>query len=201
MQIAAVLPFDKRRSKVLVSEDFAFVLYNGEIRRYHLEEGAELSEELYHQILNEVLRKRARERAFYLLKDKDHTEAEIVKKLREGCYPEEVIREVVTFLKEHHYIDDVEYGRRYLDCHSRKRSKKRLQFDLRQKGLEREQIEELLEEIEIPEEQQIRDFLIKKGYDKERTDPREKNRLMMALARKGFAYETIRNVLGVWLDT
>ena len=37
MQIMAVTPLDKRRSKVLISEDFAFVLYNGEIRRYHIE--------------------------------------------------------------------------------------------------------------------------------------------------------------------
>ena len=95
MQIMAVTPFDKRRSKVLISEDFAFVLYNGEIRRYHIEEGAELTEERYRQILDEVLRKRARERAIYLLKEKDRTEAELTKKLREGFYPEEVIREVL----------------------------------------------------------------------------------------------------------
>ena len=141
MQIMAVTPFDKRRSKVLISEDFAFVLYNGEIRRYHIQEGAELTGERYRQILDEVLRKRARERAIYLLKEKDRTEAELTKKLREGFYPEEV------------------------------------------------------------EEDQIREFLQKKGYDPEQTDQKEKGKLMMALARKGFAYEAIRSVMGEWLDT
>ena len=199
MQIMAVTPFDKRRSKVLISEDFAFVLYNGEIRRYHIEEGAELTEERYRQILDEVLRKRARERAIYLLKEKDRTEAELTKKLREGFYPEEVIREVLELFKTRHYIDDEEYGRRYLDNHSQKKSRRRLQYDLQRKGLDRDQIEELLEEIE--EEDQIREFLQKKGYDPEQTDQKEKGKLMMALARKGFAYEAIRSVMGEWLDT
>ena len=197
MQIMAVTPFDKRRSKVLISEDFAFVLYNGEIRRYHIEEGAELTEERYRQILDEVLRKRARERAIYLLKEKDRTEAELTKKLREGFYPEEVLE----LFKARHYIDDEEYGRRYLDNHSQKKSRRRLQYDLQRKGLDRDQIEELLEEIEVPEEDQIREFLQKKGYDPEQTDQKEKGKLMMALARKGFAYEAIRSVMGEWLDT
>ena len=78
MQIMAVTPFDKRRSKVLISEDFAFVLYNGEIRRYHIEEGAELTEERYRQILDEVLRKRARERAIYLLKADEEAERRLL---------------------------------------------------------------------------------------------------------------------------
>ena len=183
MQIMAVTPFDKRRSKVLISEDYAFVLYHGEIRRYHIEEGAELTEERYRQILDEVLRKRARERAIYLLKEKDRTEAELTKKLREGFYPEEVIREVLELFKARHYIDDEEYGRRYLDNHSQKKSRRRLQYDLQRKGLDRDQIEELLEEIEVPEEDQIREFLQKKGYDPEQTDQKEKGKLMMALAR------------------
>ena len=197
MQIMAVTPFDKRRSKVLISEDFAFVLYNGEIRRYHIEEGAELTEERYRQILDEVLRKRARERAIYLLKEKDRTEAELTKKLREVFYPEEVIREVLELFKARHYIDDEEYGRRYLDNHSQKKSRRRLQYDLQRKGLDRDQIEELLEEIEVPEADQIRELLQKKGE----TDQKEKGKLMMALARKGFAYEAIRSVMGEWLDT
>ena len=85
--------------------------------------------------------------------------------------------------------------------HSQKKSRRRLQYDLQRKGLDRDQIEELLEEIEVPEEDQIRGFLQKKGYDPEQTDQKEKGKLMMALARKGFAYEAIRSVMGEWLDT
>ena len=61
--------------------------------------------------------------------------------------------------------------------------------------------ETMIKEIEVPEEDQIREFLQKKGYDPEQTDQKEKGKLMMALARKGFAYEAIRSVMGEWLDT
>ena len=51
MTVDRLEPLDRQRSKVFVDGDFAFVLYRGEIRRYHLEEGAELSEALYREIL------------------------------------------------------------------------------------------------------------------------------------------------------
>ena len=74
MEITAVEPLDKRRSKIFLEEKIAFVLYRGELRTYQIEEGGELSEENYKQIVEEVLIKRAKERALYLLKDRDRTE-------------------------------------------------------------------------------------------------------------------------------
>ena len=99
-KVTAVVPLDKRRSKVFVDEEAVFVLYKGELRRYHIEEGEELSEEQHGRILEEVLMKRGKERALYLLKDRDRTEAEIRKKLKEGFYPQQVIDRTMDFLKE-----------------------------------------------------------------------------------------------------
>ena len=55
MQVISVTPLDKRRSKVLTDEDFAFVLYRGELRTYGIEEGAKLAAEVYREILEKVL--------------------------------------------------------------------------------------------------------------------------------------------------
>ena len=149
MEITAVEPLDKRRSKIFLEEKIAFVLYRGELRTYQIEEGGELSEENYKQIVEEVLIKRAKERALYLLKDRDRTEKEIKKKLTEGYYPEDVIDRTIAFLKEYHFLDDLDYGRRYILTYKEKRSKKRIQFDLCQKGLEPEQISMLLTEVNL----------------------------------------------------
>ena len=46
MRIISVTPLDKRRSKVLTDEDFAFALYRGELRAYNIEEGSQLSLEV-----------------------------------------------------------------------------------------------------------------------------------------------------------
>lgn len=191
MRITAVVPLDKRRSKVFLDEEPAFVLYHGEIRQYQIEEGRELSREQYDRILEDVLYKRGKERVLFLLKDRDRTENEIRKKLREGFYPQEVIERIIDFLREYHFVDDLEYGRRYVQAYGTKRSKKRLEFDLQQKGLTQEQISVLLEEEEVCEDSQIKAFLRKKGYIPGSTPPKERAKLTAALVRKGFSYDVI----------
>lgn len=191
MRITEVVPLDKRRSKVFLDEEPAFVLYHGEIRQYQIEEGRELSREQYDRILEDVLYKRGKERVLFLLKDRDRTENEIRKKLREGFYPQEVIERIIDFLREYHFVDDLEYGRRYVQAYGTKRSKKRLEFDLQQKGLTQEQISVLLEEEEVCEDSQIKAFLRKKGYIPGSTPPKERAKLTAALVRKGFSYDAI----------
>ena len=46
MIVSGITPADKRRSKVYLDGSFAFVLYNGEIKRFHIEEGEELAQEM-----------------------------------------------------------------------------------------------------------------------------------------------------------
>ncbi len=45
MMVTAVIPVDKRKSKVFLEEGFAFVLYRGEVERYRIEEGRELEDD------------------------------------------------------------------------------------------------------------------------------------------------------------
>ena len=109
MIVSGITPADKRRSKVFLDGSFAFVLYNGEIKRFHIEEGEELAQELYGQIMDEVLCRRARERMLHLLKSTSRTELEIRRKLGEALYPQQAIDEAVAFAKRYHYIDCLLY--------------------------------------------------------------------------------------------
>lgn len=84
MIVSGITPADKRRSRVYLDGSFAFVLYNGEIKRFHIEEGEELAQELYSQIMDEVLCRRARERMLHLLKSTSRTELEIRRKAGGG---------------------------------------------------------------------------------------------------------------------
>ena len=93
MYIDKIEPLDKRRSRVYLDGAFAFALYNGEIRRYRLEEGCEIEEPLYEEILRETVCRRARERALYLLRDMDRTEHELRAKLKISGYPDPAIEE------------------------------------------------------------------------------------------------------------
>ena len=55
MTVDKIEPLDKRRSKVFIDGDFAFVLYNGEILHYLIEAGQDISEPVYEEILHGVI--------------------------------------------------------------------------------------------------------------------------------------------------
>ena len=106
MLVTEIVPVDKRRSKVILDEDFTLVLYRGDIKRFKIEEGKLFSEEAYEELRHEVLFKRARERGLFLLKCSDTTEQELIRKLKYGGYPKEAIDYAIGFLKEHRFMND-----------------------------------------------------------------------------------------------
>lgn len=200
MIVMEIVPVDKRRSKVFLDEDFALVLYRGEINRFGIKEGEEISEDTYQEILKDVLFKRARERVLYLLKASDKTEQELVRKLKDGGYPKEAIEYAVGFVKEHRFINDEDYGKRYVEFNSRRKSEKQIQFELQRKGLDKEMIRDILKEQPVDEEAQIQAYIRKKRIDPQELDRKERSKVMASLGRKGFSYEAVNRVLGANFD-
>lgn len=196
MIVTEIMPLDKRRSKIILEDDFTLVLYRGEIRRFGIEEGKPLSEETYQEILQEVLLKRARERVLYLLKSSDKTEQELRQKLKDGGYPKEAADYAINFLKDHRFINDQDYGRRYVEFNLERKSERQIQYELQKKGLDKEVIQEILREQPVNEEAQIRAYVRKKCLKPEEMDFKERSRIMAALGRKGFSYDAISHVLG-----
>ncbi|MDR2025295.1 MAG: recombination regulator RecX [Hungatella sp.] len=196
MTVTEIVPVDKRRSKVILEEDFTLVLYRGEIRKFGIEEGKPLSEETYQVILKEVLFKRARERVLFLLKSSDKTEQELRRKLKDGGYPREAADYAIDFLKKHNFINDQDYGRRYVEFNSGRKSERQIRYELQRKGLDKEVIQELLSEQPVDEVAQIQNYVKKKCLNPEEMDFKQRSKMMAALGRKGFSYDAISRVLG-----
>lgn len=114
MLITGISEFDRKRSKIFIDEEFAFVLYKGELKLYGIKEQEEISEAAYNEIVGGVLVKRARLRAANLLAKREYTEHQIRCKLKEGGYPLICIDTAIEFMKEYHYLDDERYANFYL---------------------------------------------------------------------------------------
>ncbi len=185
---------DKRRKKLFVDGEFAFALYLGEIRQFGLEEGGELSEELYQKILSEIIFRRARERAVYWLKCSARTEEELRRKLKDGSYPQAAADYVIELLKRYGYINDEEYARNFIEVHAGGKSRAELCAMLSRKGVSRECVSRLLEENPVDEETQIRHILEKRRFSPEKADQKETAKQISYLMRKGFSYDTVRKV-------
>ena len=95
MIVTDIVEMDKKRSKIYINGEFAFVIYKGELRDYSIKEGQELSESNYQEILDVVLPKRCKLRAMNLLQKKDYTEKQLRDKLSEGLYPREIIDDAI----------------------------------------------------------------------------------------------------------
>ena len=116
------------------------------------------------------------------------------RKLTEGGYPASICNEVLSFLKEYHYIDDSAYALRYIENYKEQKSQKKLYYDLLKKGIMKDLIDSILEEQPCEEEQQIVRWLEKKRIDPANMDKKECQKAMQALARKGFSWDRIRGV-------
>jgi len=137
----------------------------------------------------------ARAKLVSILERSDRPESELRKKLKEKEYSEEEIDDAISWGKEKHYVDDARYVETYLRYHSQLKSKKKILYDLAQKGLDHDLVISMLEENPVDEDEQIKAELIKRGYHKD-MDPKEKQKIYGALARKGYSWSSITNILG-----
>ena len=203
MIVTDIIALDKKRDKIYIDNEFAFVLYKGEIRLYGIVIGQELTKEVYETIVLEVLQKRAKSRAMNLLIKKDYTEAGIRRKLSEGYYNEKQIDVAVDYLKKYGYIDDERYIRNYASIHIQSKPKKKIIENLMKKGISKEQIESCIETIyeeenvltSIPDEMELgKKLLDKKKYDIE-SNPKDRQKAYGYLLRHGIQNETAMKLL------
>lgn len=205
MRVTQIVELSKSRSKVFIDGIFAFVLYKGELRLYHVREGEELAEEDYRTIMEEVLPKRAKLRAMNLLKSREYTTAQLGTKLQQGFYPEAVIEQALEYVASFHYTDDMRYAVDYITYQESSRSRRRIEQDLQKKGIAREVIEQAWAQWQEQggtqdEQAMIASLLAKKHYEPEHADYKEKQKMYAFLLRKGFSMEQIRKALGAWED-
>ncbi len=190
--IKEVLPYGKNKYKIICEFHSPFVLYKGELLRYGIKEGSELSAESYGEICK-ILLKRGKLRAMHLLEKMDYTEYQILQKLKKNGYPQETVDEILTYLKECHYLDDDRYIEHYLECYGQRLSRRQLQQKLRQKGLDAEKIELALENMKTADESYlIRELMQKRRYVPAEADEKARQKMIRYLLGRGFSYEEIR---------
>ena len=199
MIVTDIRELDKKRSKIYIDGEFAFVLYKGEIREYKIAVGEDIAQRIYDEVMTVVLPKRAKLRAMNLLQKKDYTEKQLRDKLSDGDYPQELIDEAISYVRSFHYIDDERYARDYITYHMSSRSKNRIIQDLANKGIGKDIyqgiLDELYQEDSDAEIEQINKLLIKKHYDPDTTEFEDKQRIIAFLMRKGYSSSDIRRAM------
>lgn len=189
--VIEVCPYNNKKARVKLEDGFTFALYKGEIRRLHIKENEYISEDTLDTVMNEILKKRARERALYILKDSSKTKKQIVDKLKKDFYPDEIIDNVISFLTNYCYIDDFSYAENYVEHNIKRKSIMRIKNDLYIKGVSKDIIERVLHESEISEEESIAILINKKIHKYDLNDGKDRRRFYALLQRNGYSHDTI----------
>lgn len=190
----------KKKYKVRFDNGTDFILYKRELERYGIKEETELSEGDYKSLLEDIFIPRANARALHLLEKQDRTESNLRTKLRESGYPKEAIDSAIEKVMDYHYIDDRRYVTNYIRYQSKKKSRKRIINELIQKGVEKEQIYSVIDELsEIEEpfddEGIIRAYLDKHICNEQELSRQDYSKLHNHLLRKGFESDDIRRAV------
>ncbi len=196
MVIEEIVPCKNGKVKVCLHHEADFLLYKKEAQKYHLTEGQELSQETYEEILREILVPRAKKRAMFLLEKMDRSQRQLTDKLKDNGYPEEVVEQAIAYVKSYHYIDDKRLAESYVRFYQESRSRRRITQDLLKKGIDKDIIEEALEqEFQQSEEDMIQALLVKKKYDKMNATRKEQEKMYRFLMQRGFKSSDISHAL------
>lgn len=187
----------KGRLRIRFDNGEELSLYRSEAKQFELGEDAAIEEDIYRRLIDEVVTKRAIKRAMHLLERMDRTEHQLREKLRVGGYPDECIDATIAYVKRYHYIDDLRYACNYVRISQEKLSRLQIKMKLMQKGVDRELIEQAVEEeFEAQETEQICRILVKRRYVKNQADDKEYRRTYQYLMRRGFSSQDIIRAMG-----
>lgn len=200
MTVTQLTALGKGRYKVYIEDRPAFVLYRGELNRLGIREGEGITEGNLREIQEEILPLRAKKRAMNLLQKREYTTAALREKLRDGEYPEACVEEAVAYVESYGYVDDLRYARDFIVYNLDRKSRMRIEQDLMRKGIQKDSVRAVFEELEEEgtrqdEASMIRTLLDKKKYDAKNADAQEKQRMYAFLYRKGFHADAINRAL------
>lgn len=197
--VTEVIPREKGRTSIRFDNGMEVLLYKGEVRKLGLQEQTVISREKYDEIIYEILGTRAKKRAMFLLEQMDRTEHQLRDKLMQNGYPAVCVDLAIDYVKKYHYIDDLRYATNYISYQQKRKSRQKLKIDLLTKGIDKNVVEQALDEAFDSDEQiKIRQLLEKKHYDPKECDRKEKQKTYQYLMRRGFKGSDILHVMKIW---
>jgi regulatory protein len=195
-KITAIEAQKRQPNRVNIHLDGEFAFGLTRIIAAWLRVGQELSEEKIEQLQAEEARERAFQQAMLFLSYRARSESEIRQNLRKHEYPEPVIEQTITRLRENGLANDKQFARAWVENRStfRPRSRRLMAMELRQKGLDAEAVSSAVERVDDEalayEAAQKRAARLK---DLEWNEFRKK--LSDFLARRGFSYSVVAPVV------
>lgn len=192
----------KRQGRVNVFLDgkFSFGLDLETLAKTNLKVGQEISAKKVEEIIREGEFAKIYNRVLKFLSYRPRSQKELADWFAKKSVGGQTQKLVLKKLKRLGYVDDRKFAEWWIEqrISFRPRGARLIKLELLKKGISREAIERLFEEINIDfsEEKRAKRAAEKKFKSlKNLTRPKQKEKLSQFLLRRGFSWETIRKVL------
>jgi len=190
----------KKRVNIYLDGKFAFGLDLENFVKTGLKVEQELSQDEVTQIIEDSEFQKILDALLKFASLRPRSEREIGDYFRRKKVHKSIQEKLTARLKKLDMIDDLKFAYWWVDQRQQFRPKPKmiLKRELMLKGIKRENIDRVLDDIKVDEEKIARDLLEKKKYRWKNMGKGEARRKMSEfLSRKGFAWDVIKKAVGV----
>lgn len=200
MLITAIEPRRKRLSALYLDGEFALKLDTETLLCSGYQIGMELDDEQLHALIQRSESRRAQEKALYLLEHRNHSRKELADKIARTVGHEAAAR-AAQHMEEIGLVDDERFARGLAEelLHRKGYAARRAEYELLQRGIDRELTREIIEEME-PDPGEMLQALIERKYMRSLGDEKGRRRVFAALQRLGYQSGDIRAALRNYMD-
>ncbi len=124
------------------------------------------------------------------------TETELKRYLVEKGYSLDTIATVIDKLKSYNYINDSDYAKSYINQKRINSGKKKLYYELKQKGIDDKILDKALEAVGKQDEKEVISNLSQKYIKGKVLDVKTKKNLASYLYSKGFEWDDYIDIIG-----
>jgi regulatory protein len=200
MVITSITPQKRNKLFYNIHIDYEYFCSLDDETIYHmkLKEGMDVDAELLMEASKKSSYKKALNYTLNILSKSSKTKQELIKKMTEKEYNEDTIAAVIAKVNDLGYINDKQYIEDFIRNKadtSQGLNKRTLQNKMIQKGLDKELIQQSLENSTIDEYQNAVQVAEKKLRNLKGNEREKKSKLYAYLINKGFDYEVCSKVI------
>ena len=188
---------DHGRAALTLSNGETLVMPRAMLKERPYRGGTPFDREAFDAFLSERSYPFAMEKAVALLAMRPRTQQEIADALRKNAYPARTIARVMARLDEAGYINDTNFAEQWAASRTGKgMGARRIRMELRRKGVDGDAIDEALSSID--EDEMLSGALKaarKAASGKDISDPKDRQKVLAALARRGYGYSEAKQAL------
>ena len=199
-EITAITPQikDKRRCNVYVDGRFCCGLTLEATVKNRLKVGQIVSPQRLSEIQLESEKNTAFDKALTHLSATQKTEKQIRIFLEGKGYLPAVIDYVIEKLRFYNFLNDGQYAESYVECVSKRKGRKLIRMELKQKGVADDAIDAAIESISPEQERETVTALLEKYMRGKSWDKATLQKAYRYLMGKGYDYEVIRSALSAY---